>query len=231
MKDKFVWLGCFLLFLVGVVFGRLTFPSDFFKVGNVHDLFDMFGLLATVCAIFVALVGLNTWREQAKASADHELAAELIVALRQYQQEIIKCWYYAESSVAQIKNNTWIGSGGRDSYLVDIYERRLKDMQVSRVALESLELKCAELWGGIFDSGLKKGYQVEVTFCSFINSYLTLLISGTFDPIKEGISERALAHWKALIERGLVDEQSVTEFVEGLYSDFRLQLRRKMITV
>lgn len=43
MKDKLIWFACLLLFLAGVVWSKLSFPSDFYKVENIHDLFDMMG--------------------------------------------------------------------------------------------------------------------------------------------------------------------------------------------
>ncbi|CAI8797234.1 DUF4760 domain-containing protein [Pseudomonas jessenii] len=231
MKDKVVWLVCFLLFLAGVVWGKLTFSSDFYKVANIHDLFEIFGAASTVGAVFVALIGLSTWRKQVKASSDHELASELIVAMRRYQQELVKCWYLAESSVEHIKNNTWIGNGGRENHLVRLYEGRLEDVQASRATLETIELKAAELWGLKFELGFFMAYKAESVFCAYIHDYLSLLIDGGFNPVAEERSDKTLTRWEHLVEQGLVDGQSVSDYVDGLYSEIRRQLRRKLIMV
>ena len=73
MKQDFViWSGCILLFSAGIVWGMIPDKTGFFIVANVHDLFDIFGALATVIAAAVAVVALSNWRSQFRHSARFE---------------------------------------------------------------------------------------------------------------------------------------------------------------
>lgn len=92
----------------GVVWAELIFPSDFWKVTNVHGLFEIFGAVATSCAVIIALMTMNSWKRQAKAEDDHELARRVVIILRSYPDGLVLTWSCAESSTAQIRGSTWI---------------------------------------------------------------------------------------------------------------------------
>ena len=73
---------CLGIFFIGVIWIELIFLSDFWKVENVHDLFEIFGAVATSGAVLIALMTMNSWKQQAKAEADHELARRVVIILR-----------------------------------------------------------------------------------------------------------------------------------------------------
>ncbi|NBA79051.1 hypothetical protein GVN15_00270 [Pseudomonas putida] len=220
MKDKIVWISCLLLFLAGVVWGRVTLPDNFYRVDSIHDLFDMLGGAATIVAVSVAYAGLNSWRRQGKAVADHELARKLIIALRIYQDEIIRNWTYAANAVSKIESNSWIGEGGRDNYLVGIYEEQLRKGKEAVAALEPLRLECIELWGSELDGHFFDMYEVDVELSDLIDKSLWLIIYGTFDDRSEETSLMVLNRWRRLSSQGLTSIDSVkskiTEMVQPL---------------
>ncbi|WDH37413.1 hypothetical protein [Pseudomonas chlororaphis] len=83
MKDRIVWGGCALLFGCGFVWGKISSPAGFFKVDNIHDLFEMAGAVATVIAASAAVMAINSWRsqftygEKYKAVRDFHAASQL----------------------------------------------------------------------------------------------------------------------------------------------------------
>lgn len=168
MKDKIVWLACLLLFSADFVGGKLSGQSDFYKVASIHDFFDIVGVFVTFAAAIVALYGLNTWRKQGKAVADHELARRLVVALRVYQEGLVRNWTYAQHSIAKIESSEWIASEGRENYWVGVYERRLKDAKEASMALEPLRIECSEFWSGEFEAQLLDLYDLDGLLCSVI---------------------------------------------------------------
>lgn len=64
MKYRFEMLLCAGVFGAGVVWSKLILPNDFWKVDNIHDLFEMFGVVATVIAASVAVSALSGWKGQ-----------------------------------------------------------------------------------------------------------------------------------------------------------------------
>jgi hypothetical protein len=229
MKYKMEWLLCLGVFGAGVVWAELIFPSDFWKVDNVHDLFEILGAVATSGAVIIALMTMNAWKRQAKAEADHELARRVVIFLRGYRDELVHTWSYAESSVAQIRGNTWIGEGGNDNPMIEVYQGRLDQMQVARAQLAPIELECAEIWGGLFTTKFAELYSYEDGFRSFIEIYLRLLIRGTFDDRSDMESDDAVRRWALLNQWGLGDRSSAEATIDGLIEPLKSGAKKRLI--
>ena len=71
-RDWVIWLGCVLLFCSGVVWGMIPDKKSFFTIASVHDLFDIFGAIATMVAAAVAVIALSNWRSQFRHAARFE---------------------------------------------------------------------------------------------------------------------------------------------------------------
>lgn len=223
------WLLCLGVFGAGVIWSKLIFPSDFFKVDNIHDLFEMLGVVATSAAVLIALITMDSWRKQVKAESDHELARRVVLALRKYRDELIKTWSYAESSVAQISGNTWIGEGGNDNPLVGLYRQRLEEIAAVRAELAPIEIECSEIWGGVFKTQFAELYSYDDGFCSFIETYLGLLISGRPDPRSEMESDGAVQRWGQMPSFGLGDHKSAEATIELIIEPLKADARRRLI--
>ncbi|MCQ9423429.1 hypothetical protein NRB16_07830 [Pseudomonas sp. LJDD11] len=63
-RDWVIWGGCVALFGAGVIWGKISGGPDFFKVANIHDLFEILGATATVIAASVAVSALSGWKGQ-----------------------------------------------------------------------------------------------------------------------------------------------------------------------
>lgn len=229
MKFKMKWMLCIGIFFTGVIWIELIFLSDFWKVENVHDLFEIFGAVATSGAVLIALMTMNSWKQQAKAEADHELARRVVIILRSYRDELIHTWSYAESSVVQIRGNTWIGDGGNDNPMIGIYQSRLDQMQVVRAQLAPIELECAEIWGGVFTTKFAELYSYEDGFRSFIETYLHLLIRGTFDDRSDMQSDDAIRRWTQLDGWGLGDRSSAEATIDELIEPLKSGAKKRLI--
>lgn len=89
-KDWVIWVGCVFLFLSGVVWGIIPDKKGFFVVASVHDLFEIFGALATMVAAGVAVVALTNWQSQFRHAEKFKSLKELkdaatgLVAYRGY---------------------------------------------------------------------------------------------------------------------------------------------------
>lgn len=229
MKFRMEWLLCIGVFGAGVVWAELIFPSDFWKVANVHDLFDIFGAVATSGAVIIALMTMNSWRRQAKAEADHELARRVVIILRSYRDELFLTWSYAESSIAQIRGSTWIGEGGTDNPMIGLYQGRLDQLQLVRDQLAPIELECAEIWGGVFTTKFAEIYSYEDGFRSFIEIYLRLLISGVFDERSDMESDDAVRRWALMDGWGLGDRSAVEATIDGLIEPLKSRAKKRLI--
>lgn len=229
MKYRFEGLLCLGVFGAGVIWSKLVLGGDFWKVDNIHDLFEIFGAAATSGAVIIALVTMNSWRRQAKAEADHELARRTVIALRRYHDELVHTWSYAESAITQIRGNTWIGDGGKDNPLVDIYQKRLEQIEQARSDLAPIELECAEIWGGAFKTKFAELYSYDDGFCSFIETYLHLLIRGSFDERSMMESDSALKRWESMDVWGLGDRASTEATIEKLIEPLKSKARSRLI--
>lgn len=76
-KDWVIWTGCVLLFLTGVVWGMIPDKSGFFIVDNVHDLFEIFGAIATAIAAAVGVIALTNWQSQFRHAEKFKALKEL----------------------------------------------------------------------------------------------------------------------------------------------------------
>lgn len=110
-QDWIIWLGCISLFLTGVIWGMIPDKTGFFIVGNVHDLFDIFGAVATIVAATVAVVALTSWRRQFRHTARFDSlkklkdAATELHSFRRYLLAI-QARYMAQMRSQEVKDNS-----------------------------------------------------------------------------------------------------------------------------
>ena len=90
MRDKVIWLGCVLLFAAGVIAGKMSGAADFFKVDNIHDLFEISGSVATLVAAVVAIRALGDWRSEFLFSEKYKAIRDFHAACR---NDMAAYWY------------------------------------------------------------------------------------------------------------------------------------------
>jgi len=149
-KDWIIWLGCLLLFASGMVWGMIPIGTDFFKIKDVHDLFEIFSSIATVLAVGLAFFGVNAWRQQVSAEADHALAQRVAVAALKYKETTRVAFGDAQFAVMQFS----VGIDGLPAGLLETFiskmEERLEASQSSKAEFLAVLLECRAIWGSEF---------------------------------------------------------------------------------
>ncbi|MGP6426344.1 hypothetical protein [Pseudomonas pharyngis] len=145
-QDWVVWAGCGLLFCSGVVWGGGRLDMDFFKIANIHDLFEIFSSIATVAAVFLAFSGVNAWRQQLGAESDHALAQRVAVASLKYKEVSKAAFNDAQFSLLQFDaGREMVPVGVLELYLPSL-EARLKKNQESKAEFLGVLQECRAIW-------------------------------------------------------------------------------------
>lgn len=151
-NDWMIWFVCLLLFASGVVWGMTPSETAFFKVKDVHDLFEIFSSIATVLAVGLAFVGVNAWRQQVSAEADHALAQRVAVAALRYKETTRIAFGDAQFAVMQFNVGVeGLPVGMLDSFISKM-EERLEASQNSRAEFLAVLLECRAIWGNEFSN-------------------------------------------------------------------------------
>ncbi|PHN28916.1 hypothetical protein [Pseudomonas sp. ICMP 561] len=80
MKFSFELLLCLGVFLAGVVWSKLIFPSNFWLVSNIHDFFEIVGVISTTIAAIVAVSALNVWKTQFSHTEKYQVVRDFHAA-------------------------------------------------------------------------------------------------------------------------------------------------------
>lgn len=225
VKDKVIWFGCGLLFILGAVWGANLKAEGFFRVANLHDLFDIFGATATTAAVVLAIIGLNRWRVEVGAASDHELARRLLVALLKYRLELEGLWNFADLASRQSSSEAWLQD--QNEFSERVYKGAISSAQKSRVELEVIALECSAIWGGEYESGFDELFRFENVCANIVNSYLFLCFSR---PVEEWFWANSLASettWKEF-NAGREDavEVRIRNIIAPIYADVQTKLLR-----
>lgn len=141
-RDLLVWLGCGCLFLAGAIWGRLIPGSNFFKVSDIHDLAEVIAAFATTIAVALAFIGLNAWKKQAVATADHDLARRSAVMIQRSKYLLpssVDLAYYASMMVNhQIKPS---------SSNTEQIKQEMLSLEKLNSELRALEFEVRAVWG------------------------------------------------------------------------------------
>lgn len=200
----------------------------FFEIKDIHELWEIIGAAATTFAVGLAIYGFNSWKVQIGAASDHDLARRVAVSLRRYRVAVVAAWHAAESSAVQIQSETWIGKGGRDNFVVSIYQAKVDAVDQARADLESVALEAAAIWRGIFETGFDRVYQIDQKCCNCIESYLLLLIRGNYDDRAFATVESSLKSWGEFKENGVTDDESIKAFFDSRCAGVERALSSKL---
>ncbi|VVP40617.1 hypothetical protein PS865_04837 [Pseudomonas fluorescens] len=149
-QDWVVWLGCALLFCVGAVWGAVPTSINFFKVKDIHDLFEIFSSAATIIAVCLAFIGVSAWRQQVRGEADHALARRVAVAALKYKETSKIAFNDAQFAVTQFHFGIdELPEGLLERYIVPM-ENRLKENHNSKAEFLAILLEVRAIWGKEF---------------------------------------------------------------------------------
>lgn len=141
-RDFLVWLGCGGLFLAGAIWGQLIPGSNFFKVSDIHDLSEIIGAFATTLAVALAFIGLNAWKKQAVATADHDLARRSAVMIQRSKYSLpssVDMAYYVSMMVNHRVEPT--------SSITEQIKQEMRSLDELNAELRALEFEVRAVWG------------------------------------------------------------------------------------
>jgi hypothetical protein len=122
------------------------------NIPNLPDVKDAVTTLAAVVGIYVALVGLSTWKRQLKGQTDHELARQILVTLYKYREAIKGVRHPAifpseEPEPPEHQREKMSREQIRHYGLAHTYQNRWNKVQAQRVELDASLLEAEALWG------------------------------------------------------------------------------------
>lgn len=229
MKYRLEWLLCLGLFGAGIIWSRLLFPSDFYKVANIHDLFEILGAVATVVAASFAVYGIGLWRKQIRATSDHELARRVAISVELYKEEVKRIWGSAEFSATQLKT--------KEDYKHEKVRRAVKqtfDIRIERAIclrsdLKALLVECNAIWGKSFGNELRAVFGVEQQCLNCATNFLRV-INPDYPEVGVLAAKSSIeSNWKSLGGDNYKNFAESEEYIDTLFKGVISQLGLKLL--
>jgi len=226
-KDWVVWVGCVSLFAAGVIWGRVPIPTDFFKVKDVHDLFEIAGSGATVLAVCLAAAGFSAWKLQILAASDHDLAQRASITLHAYQSAVVRGSQVSEFLEVRVASE--IGKCGIKPHQADGIRRELERLESATESVKALSLECKVAWGdGVwleFQSVLVPGEK----YAECIEGYLLWSSSETSSAVKDKLAEQIADSFNYLIPIVGTGRASVEKAMDHALAPLYAEIQRKFL--
>lgn len=222
-KDRVVLIGCVLLFFSGVVWGGLTMDVDFLKVANLHDLFDIFGAVATSIAVYIAA----TWKRQLGSTRDYEHARKAAVVALKYKESVIDVWEASEDCLLQSESGEIMDE--RMTKVVTLtVETRLDTAQKLRSEMQELLVECRAIWRNGIDKDFSKVIAFESS-CSICSRTFLRIISSNTNPVVAITSRYTLAKYRGSDNfKKFSNRLEAEKYVDELFGPLNEKLDAKM---
>ena len=222
MKHIFEGLVCIGVFAAGVIWSKLIFPSDFWKVENIHDLFEIFGAIATSITVYIAL----TWKRQLGSTRDYEHARKAAVAVLKYKESLISVWEAANSCLQQNSGED-LDDRMRDAVIMTT-ENRLSVAEKLRSELVELVVECRAIWRNGIDKDLSRALAFEASCANCANMYL-IAIRPLTNPVSKIVARHTLDKFRQwMIDKNLTSRELAEEYVDKLLAPVDDKLDAKM---
>lgn len=173
--------------------------------------------------------GLNTWKRQLKGTSDHALARSAAVAIYKYRDLLIILWEVGGYAIDEIESNRWISPDDESSFSSAFFQSWLDKTRAARSELESIEVECAAIWGGLFESGFSEVYRREGECSEAIETCLYLFARGGFDPSMEDASNFSQLRWLKFKKEVGKDRDSVKKYIDGLFAPLLAEINSRQL--
>ncbi|MBY8972739.1 hypothetical protein J1G33_20300 [Pseudomonas sp. P867] len=221
-RDRIVLIGCVMLFCSGIVWGGLTVNIKFLKVESLHDLFEIFGAIATVAAVYIAA----TWKKQLVSTRDYELARKTAVSIVRYKESVIGAWEAASDCLVQEKSGKTIDSRTRE-ILTAIYNSQLELDQQRRSEIQELVVECRAIWRNGIDKNLARAFAFEQLCSNCTKTYLVMIRPD--NPVNSIVARYSLIKFReGLSEKNINNRDDAESYVDSLFSPVDNKLDEKM---
>lgn len=227
--DWLIWLCCVALFGAGAVWGGVPIRTNFFVVANIHDLFEIISSIATVIAVVIAVFGLNAWKRQISATADHELARKVSIALSKYKDEVLMLWSDAHASAVQIES----GNTSLDSKYFKLVNSNMKkkmhSTRSSRAELKALSIECKAIWGEAFEREFHQILSFERQCYSCVDAYLRWLVPSDNELLRS-YSRMSIITFRANLNTlDLNNSEKAIDYIELITNTLTFKLQEKLL--
>lgn len=226
-KDWVVWVGCISLFATGVVWGGVPIGTNFFKVDNVHDLFEIAGAGATAIAVCIAAAGLNAWKLQILAASDHDLARRAAVALHSYQAAVLRGCQVAEFLVLRVENN--IGKKGITAHQSEDIRWELESLQKAIANVKVVALECRVVWGADIWGEFQQAFVPGDKYLDCIDGFLRWSRVETTNTVKDAIAEQIIDSRNYVVPLVGEGKASVEKSMENALSPLYTEIQRRFL--
>ncbi|MEK1943712.1 MAG: hypothetical protein AAAB16_25335 [Pseudomonas sp.] len=230
MNLKLVDVFCaVVLIFMGVIFGRALVEDQFFVIGNIHDLLESFAAIATIAAVGVAYVGINTWRSQISAATDHDLARRVAICVNKLTNEVLYLWGQVGSAATEVRKAPPPTGLRMYSLFRDGIQNRVSASESFRAEIKTLQFECRALWGDDFSFKFDELMQFEYLCVQTCQSFINWQEDG-LDSIRLSIYARlVLSGDKWLVDKGLDKLESVNKYLKEITADLDSALKEKML--
>ncbi|WP_336334296.1 hypothetical protein [Pseudomonas putida] len=223
MKFKSEWLLCFGVFGAGAVWSKIILPSDFWKVGSIHDLFEIFGAIATSIAVYIAA----SWKKQLGSARDYELARKIAIAIFQYRESSIEVWAAAYDCLKKHSEQERLEIGMRKAFTLSI-EARLENAQSFRAEIQAYLVECRAIW----KNGIDKDFSEIIAFeqvCSSCAKFYLATINPEIRPLDSIAALTRLPIFKEFLDKkGASSEEAVVQYLDEQLKPINAKLEAVM---
>jgi len=225
-KDWFIWVGCASLFVTGMIWGGVPIPTDFFKVKDIHDLFEIASSGATVIAVCLAAAGFNAWKLQILATSDHDLAKRAAIALHAYQAAVVRGFELAEI----LENRISLDIRGLKPHLSDGISRELERLDLAILNARALSFECKVGWGEEFWAGFQSVLLPGEKYSHCIESFLRWSKVDASDSSKEGFAKHVSNSFNYMIPMVGVGKASFESAMDYALSPLYTKIHKKFLS-
>ncbi|MEX5665204.1 hypothetical protein ABFV57_10090 [Pseudomonas neuropathica] len=223
MKYKFEVLLCLGVFGAGAVWSKIFFPSEFWKVGSIHDLFEIFGAIATSIAVYIAA----SWKKQLGSSRDYELARKIAIAIFQYRESSIEVWAAAYDCLQKYSEQENLEKSLRKEFALSI-EARLENAQSFRAEIQAHLVECRAIWKNGIDKDFSEVFYFEQVCSKCARLYLAT-ISPEIHPLDAITARGQLPRFKEFLEKkGMISKDAAALYMDDELKSINAKLESIM---
>lgn len=199
------------------------------------DVAAVVGSLASIGAVAAAIVfgclGLKTWRQQLRGTANHEMSRKLLVAIYSYEAALnaardigLSLNELCEEDVCQI--TSLAEDSKRFAFTYSIYRSRLKAIETSLIPVRAYLLEARALWGRELEDLVSELIKMKDEWWTVARRYSSAMNPAEDSETRELYAKAWIEH-KGVLYEGDEDNEFGERFIRHL-SGVEAYLRTKM---
>lgn len=229
-KDWVIWSGCFGIFCAGVVWAKLPMVGEFFVINGIHDLAETLGGFASVATLVAAVYGLTAWKEQLRASHNHELARKALLEVSKFRELLFLGCVYADDAITDADYTTEAGlKADWPKGYEDTVQEDLNRFALRRSELDAVLEECAVIWGPDFNQVTTKLYFLNESLSGLLRSYYRYLLADVETPGFKITHASMHSYGSRLRELGLPKFEDSFEFIGSILEPIMEILRARIL--